>query len=70
MLVAVCLLSISDIHRETRWGHQRSGWALAVELVILEGSFATFSVIPSGATSSDGWTGMVAITRNATRCTY
>lgn len=37
----------------------RSGWSLAVELVVLEGFLAIFSVIPEGAFSSDGCTGIV-----------
>ncbi len=39
--------------------HLRSGWSLAVEPVVLEGSLAIFSVIPEGVFSSDGCTGIL-----------
>ena len=35
------------------------GWSDAVVSVAEEGSLATFSVRPVGASSSEGWTGMV-----------
>ena len=43
----------------TEHGHLRLGWSLAVDAVALEGSFATFSVMPEGVFSSEGCTGIL-----------
>ena len=45
--------------QEERKEALREGWLLAVDSVLAEGFFAILSVMPSGAISSVGWTGIV-----------
>ena len=56
--------STDDKHRRTsgyEQGYSRPEWSLAVDSVVLEGFLATFSVMPSGAISSEGRTGILSV---------